>query len=162
MPFQFQLRSCSGSAYCSPAATSLRQQPDFQRRQSLDAESDDAVFIDIEIPAYNVASELVEAAITPQTYAIMAAHALRDPLDAASIGEIASGIAYFSLKTAPTRLRMACGDVRDRHSELISCSTIDGRRRSGLCQPSRIAEAMDLFATRAGTAPFLRERRARA
>ncbi|WP_441258751.1 lipopolysaccharide biosynthesis protein RfbH [Bradyrhizobium sp. 521_C7_N1_3] len=47
------------------------------------------VFIDIDIPTYNVTPELVEAAITPQTRAIMAAHTLGNPFDAARIAEIA-------------------------------------------------------------------------
>jgi len=48
------------------------------------------VFIDIDIPTYNVTPELVEAAITPQTRAIMLAHTLGNPFDAAQIAEIAS------------------------------------------------------------------------
>ncbi|NLS75097.1 lipopolysaccharide biosynthesis protein RfbH [Bradyrhizobium brasilense] len=47
------------------------------------------VFIDIAIPTYNVTPELVEAAITPQTRAIMVAHTLGNPFDAARIAEIA-------------------------------------------------------------------------
>ncbi|UWU83209.1 lipopolysaccharide biosynthesis protein RfbH [Bradyrhizobium yuanmingense] len=47
------------------------------------------VFIDIDIPSYNVTPELVEAAITPQTRVIMAAHTLGNPFDAARIAEVA-------------------------------------------------------------------------
>jgi CDP-4-dehydro-6-deoxyglucose reductase, E1 len=47
------------------------------------------VFVDIDIPTYNVMPELVEAAITPETRAIMLAHTLGNPFDAASIAEIA-------------------------------------------------------------------------
>lgn len=47
------------------------------------------VFIDIDIPTYNVLPDLVEAAITPKTRAIMIAHTLGNPFDAARIGEIA-------------------------------------------------------------------------
>lgn len=47
------------------------------------------VFIDIDIPTYNVTPELVEAAITQQTRAIMVAHTLGNPFDATRIAEIA-------------------------------------------------------------------------
>ncbi|MFG1403651.1 lipopolysaccharide biosynthesis protein RfbH [Xanthobacter sediminis] len=47
------------------------------------------VFVDVDIPTYNVTPELVEAAITPRTRAIMVAHTLGNPFDAARIAEIA-------------------------------------------------------------------------
>jgi CDP-4-dehydro-6-deoxyglucose reductase, E1 len=47
------------------------------------------VFVDIDIPTYNILPETVEAAITPKTRAIMAAHTLGNPFDAARIAEIA-------------------------------------------------------------------------
>jgi CDP-6-deoxy-D-xylo-4-hexulose-3-dehydrase len=47
------------------------------------------VFIDIDIPTYNILPETVEAAITPKTRAIMAAHTLGNPFDAVRIAEIA-------------------------------------------------------------------------
>ncbi len=48
------------------------------------------VFIDIDIPAtYNVNPDLVEAAITDRTRAIMLAHTLGNPFDAVRIAEIA-------------------------------------------------------------------------
>ncbi|WP_247476024.1 DegT/DnrJ/EryC1/StrS family aminotransferase, partial [Bradyrhizobium sp. 169] len=47
------------------------------------------VFIDIDIPTYNVTPELVEAAITPQTGAIMVAHTLGNPFDGTRTAEIA-------------------------------------------------------------------------
>ncbi len=47
------------------------------------------VFIDIDIPTYNIMPDAVEAAITPKTRAIMAAHTLGNPFDAARIAEIA-------------------------------------------------------------------------
>jgi len=47
------------------------------------------VFIDIDIPTYNIRPETVEAAITPKTRAIMAAHTLGNPFAAARIAEIA-------------------------------------------------------------------------
>jgi CDP-6-deoxy-D-xylo-4-hexulose-3-dehydrase len=47
------------------------------------------VFIDVDIPTYNILPETVEDAITPKTRAIMAAHTLGNPFDAARISEIA-------------------------------------------------------------------------
>jgi CDP-6-deoxy-D-xylo-4-hexulose-3-dehydrase len=47
------------------------------------------VFIDIDIPTYNVLPQTVEAAITPKTRAIMAAHTLGNPFDAGRVAEIA-------------------------------------------------------------------------
>ena len=47
------------------------------------------VFIDIDIPTYNILPETVEAAITPKTRAIMAAHTLGNPFNAACIADIA-------------------------------------------------------------------------
>jgi CDP-6-deoxy-D-xylo-4-hexulose-3-dehydrase len=47
------------------------------------------VFIDVDIPTYNVVPDLVEEAITERTRAIMVAHTLGNPYDAARIAEIA-------------------------------------------------------------------------
>ena len=47
------------------------------------------VFVDVDIPTYNLIPEAVEAAITPRTRAIMAAHTLGNPFDAVRIKEIA-------------------------------------------------------------------------
>lgn len=47
------------------------------------------VFIDVDIPTYNVLPEAVEAAITPKTRAIMVAHTLGNPFDAERIAAIA-------------------------------------------------------------------------
>jgi CDP-6-deoxy-D-xylo-4-hexulose-3-dehydrase len=47
------------------------------------------VFIDVDIPTYNILPDTVEAAITPKTRAIMAAHTLGNPFDAARIADIA-------------------------------------------------------------------------
>ena len=47
------------------------------------------VFVDVDIPTYNLTPEAVEAAITPRTCAIMAAHTLGNPFDAVRIKEIA-------------------------------------------------------------------------
>jgi CDP-4-dehydro-6-deoxyglucose reductase, E1 len=47
------------------------------------------VFVDIDIPTYNVLPETIEAAITPKTRAIMAAHTLGNPFDAARVAALA-------------------------------------------------------------------------
>jgi CDP-6-deoxy-D-xylo-4-hexulose-3-dehydrase len=47
------------------------------------------VFVDVDIPTYNIVPELVEAAITPRTRAIMVAHTLGNPFDAERIADIA-------------------------------------------------------------------------
>jgi len=47
------------------------------------------VFVDIDIPTYNITPDAVEAAIGPKTRAIMAAHTLGNPFDAKAIAEIA-------------------------------------------------------------------------
>jgi CDP-6-deoxy-D-xylo-4-hexulose-3-dehydrase len=47
------------------------------------------VFVDIDIPTYNLTAASVRAAIGPKTRAIMAAHTLGNPFEAAAIAEIA-------------------------------------------------------------------------
>lgn len=47
------------------------------------------VFIDIDIPTYNIKAELIEQAITPKTKAIMMAHTLGNPFDLSVVMEIA-------------------------------------------------------------------------
>ena len=47
------------------------------------------VFIDIDIPTYNIKVELIESAITPKTKAIMFAHTLGNPFNLAVVTEIA-------------------------------------------------------------------------
>lgn len=47
------------------------------------------VLVDIDIPTYNVTPDLIEAAITPKTRAIMLAHTLGNPFDAVRVAEIA-------------------------------------------------------------------------
>jgi CDP-4-dehydro-6-deoxyglucose reductase, E1 len=48
------------------------------------------VFVDIDIPTYNVMTSLVEAAVTSKTRAIMIAHTLGNPFNLAEITHIAS------------------------------------------------------------------------
>jgi CDP-6-deoxy-D-xylo-4-hexulose-3-dehydrase len=47
------------------------------------------VFVDIDLSTYNTTAQLVEAAIGPKTKAIMIAHALGNPFEAAEIRELA-------------------------------------------------------------------------
>jgi CDP-4-dehydro-6-deoxyglucose reductase, E1 len=47
------------------------------------------VFVDVDIPTYNVNPDLVEAAITERTRAIMVAHTLGNPFDAVRLADIA-------------------------------------------------------------------------
>jgi CDP-4-dehydro-6-deoxyglucose reductase, E1 len=47
------------------------------------------VFVDVDIPTYNILPDEVEAAITPKTRAIMVAHTLGNPFDADRIAAIA-------------------------------------------------------------------------
>jgi CDP-6-deoxy-D-xylo-4-hexulose-3-dehydrase len=48
------------------------------------------VFIDVDIPTYNIKVELIEDAITPKTKAIMIAHALGNPFNLKVVMEIAN------------------------------------------------------------------------
>ncbi|WP_409362855.1 lipopolysaccharide biosynthesis protein RfbH [Bradyrhizobium diazoefficiens] len=47
------------------------------------------VFVDVDIPTYNIIPERVEEAITPNTRAIMVAHTLGNPFDVGKIADIA-------------------------------------------------------------------------
>lgn len=47
------------------------------------------VFIDVDIPTYNIKSELIEQAVTSKTKAIMIAHSLGNPFDLDTVMEIA-------------------------------------------------------------------------
>lgn len=47
------------------------------------------VFLDIDIPTYNIKSQDIEAAITPKTKAIMVAHTLGNPFDLNTVMEVA-------------------------------------------------------------------------
>jgi CDP-4-dehydro-6-deoxyglucose reductase, E1 len=48
------------------------------------------VFIDVDIPTYNIKTELIEEAITPKTKAIMIAHALGNPFNLSEVMRIAT------------------------------------------------------------------------
>jgi len=48
------------------------------------------VFLDIDIPTYNVKAELIEQAISPKTKAIILAHTLGNPFDLKTVMEIAN------------------------------------------------------------------------
>ena len=47
------------------------------------------VFVDVDIPTYNIRADLIEEAISPRTRAIMVAHALGNPFDLGTIMSIA-------------------------------------------------------------------------
>jgi CDP-6-deoxy-D-xylo-4-hexulose-3-dehydrase len=47
------------------------------------------VFLDVEIPTYNVDVEQLEAAVSPRTRAIVLAHTLGNPFNLAAVGEVA-------------------------------------------------------------------------
>jgi len=48
------------------------------------------VFVDVDIPTYNIRADLIEAAVTPRTRAIVIAHALGNPFDLATVTAIAA------------------------------------------------------------------------
>ena len=48
------------------------------------------VFVDVDIPTYNIRADLIEAAVTPRTRAIVIAHALGNPFDLATVTDIAA------------------------------------------------------------------------
>jgi len=47
------------------------------------------VFVDVDIPTYNIRSDLIEAAVTDKTRAIMVAHALGNPFDLDTVMSVA-------------------------------------------------------------------------
>lgn len=47
------------------------------------------VFVDVDIPTYNIQAEMIEAAVTPKTRAIMIAHTLGNPFDLDKVMAIA-------------------------------------------------------------------------
>jgi CDP-6-deoxy-D-xylo-4-hexulose-3-dehydrase len=47
------------------------------------------VFLDVDIPTYNIRADLIEAAVTPKTRAIMIAHALGNPFDLDTVMTVA-------------------------------------------------------------------------
>lgn len=47
------------------------------------------VFVDVDLPTYNIKPEMIEAAITPRTRAIMIAHTLGNPFDLAEVMRVA-------------------------------------------------------------------------
>ena len=47
------------------------------------------VFVDVDIPTYNIDAQQIEAAISPKTKAIMVAHTLGNPFDLATVTAIA-------------------------------------------------------------------------
>lgn len=56
------------------------------------------VFVDVDIPTYNLLPEAIEAAITPKTRAIMLAHTLGNPFDAERVAAIAKKHGVFLIE----------------------------------------------------------------
>lgn len=56
------------------------------------------VFVDVDIPTYNLLPEAIEAAITPKTKAIMLAHTLGNPFDAERVAAIAKKHGLFLIE----------------------------------------------------------------
>jgi CDP-6-deoxy-D-xylo-4-hexulose-3-dehydrase len=56
------------------------------------------VFVDIDIPTYNIDVEVVAAAITPATRAIMVAHTLGNPFDAPALAKLAAAHDLFLIE----------------------------------------------------------------
>ena len=56
------------------------------------------VFVDVDIPTYNIKSEMIEAAITDKTRAIMLAHTLGNPFDLGEVMRIAEKYNLFVIE----------------------------------------------------------------
>ncbi len=56
------------------------------------------VFVDVDIPTYNIRADLIEAAITPKTKAIMVAHALGNPFDLGTVMDLAKKYNLFVIE----------------------------------------------------------------
>jgi CDP-6-deoxy-D-xylo-4-hexulose-3-dehydrase len=56
------------------------------------------VFVDVDIPTYNIKADLIEQAITPKTRAIMVAHALGNPFDLDTVMAIAKKYNLFVIE----------------------------------------------------------------
>lgn len=56
------------------------------------------VFIDVDVATHNVKPEMIEAAISPKTKAIMIAHSLGNPFDLDEVMRVAKNIIYGLLK----------------------------------------------------------------
>ncbi|MHC1950498.1 DegT/DnrJ/EryC1/StrS family aminotransferase [Bradyrhizobium sp. UFLA06-06] len=136
-------------------------------RQSHHAVGDGAVLIDIDIPTCNVTPEFVEAPITPQTQLSWRLTHLGIRSMLRGLPRLPSGITSFSSKTAAARLaQRSTAGMWGTFGEIGTLSLYPAQHITmgdgGLCQPSRIGEAMETFRDGAATAPFLREKRARA
>ena len=56
------------------------------------------VFVDVDIPTYNIRAELIEQAIGPRTRAIMVAHALGNPFDLSAVIDVAKKHGLFLIE----------------------------------------------------------------
>ena len=70
------------------------------------------VFVDVDIPTYNIIPELVEAAITERTRAIMVAHTLGNPFDAVRLADIAKRHKLYLIEDCCDALG---AKIQDRH-----------------------------------------------
>ena len=99
------------------------------------------VFVDVDIPTYNIQADKIEAAITEKTAAIMVAHTLGNPFNLAEVMRIAQEARPVGdrglLRRAGVALpRADGGNVRRyRDAELLSGAPHhDGRGRRGVLQ----------------------------
>ncbi len=67
------------------------------------------VFVDVDIPTYNIVPDLVEEAITPKTRAIMVAHTLGNPFDAGRLADIAKRHGLFLVEDCCDALGASIG-----------------------------------------------------
>jgi CDP-6-deoxy-D-xylo-4-hexulose-3-dehydrase len=68
------------------------------------------VFVDVDIPTYNINPDLVEAAITDRTRAIMVAHTLGNPFDAIRLADIAKRHKLFLIEDCCDALGATIGN----------------------------------------------------
>ena len=124
------------------------------------------VFVDVDIPTYNIKPELIEAAVSDRTRAIMIAHTLGNPFD---LDEVMRRRREARPVAGRGLLRRARRDLsrpgrrhvrRHRHAELLSRAPHHhGRRRRGLHrQAAAQADRSNRSATGAATASARRAR----
>src|SRR5712672_2146527 len=86
------------------------------------------VFVDVDIPTYNIIPDLVEEAVTPKTRAIMVAHTLGNPFDAVRLADIAKRHKLFLIEDCCDALwkRFATGAVTVTATPARTTPAIDG------------------------------------
>jgi CDP-6-deoxy-D-xylo-4-hexulose-3-dehydrase len=68
------------------------------------------VFVDVDIPTYNISINAIEAAITPKTRAILVAHTLGNPFDVVAVKEICDRYGLFLIEDCCDALGARVGD----------------------------------------------------